>query len=239
MKQLDFNKLLNSEWVDQFDSGQMATIRWGLNQGVDVSHYAKPEFDYGQMIQIHEGLVSGVDVSVYAKPDFDHQQMFEIRRGLEEGLDLDVYINPAFTHFQMRQIRNGLINGLDVTSYAKPEISGELMREAHYGQIAERHEILTAVVFGKNAAKFQWLPESESDVKRKYAGWLLAQVVPVREKGEWLVPKELVVDIMVAKEKDSVGTKMGPGVKSAVDALVEARDVEASLVDFDRGERQK
>lgn len=64
-------------------------------------------------------------------------------------------------------------------------------------------------------------------------------MVPVRENSEWLVPKELVVDIMVAKETDSVGTKMGPGVKSAVDALVEACDVGASLVDFNRGELQK
>ena len=39
-------------------------------------------FKCGQMDQIRKGLEKGLDVSIYAKPEFDDFQMEEIRIGL-------------------------------------------------------------------------------------------------------------------------------------------------------------
>lgn len=72
MKQLDYNRLLNTDWVNQFYEGGLHEIRKGLASGVDVSLYALPEFNWAQMYEIRKGLESGIDVSVYAKPEFHH-----------------------------------------------------------------------------------------------------------------------------------------------------------------------
>ncbi len=50
---------------------QMEEIRMGLEAGLDVSLYARPEFDWEQMQEIRLGLEDGLDVSVYAKPEFE------------------------------------------------------------------------------------------------------------------------------------------------------------------------
>ena len=52
------------------------------------------KFNYGQMHEIRLGLEKGLDVSIYAKPEFDHIQMQEIRLGLEKELDLSIYAKP-------------------------------------------------------------------------------------------------------------------------------------------------
>lgn len=83
MKQLDYGKLIETEWADQFDDYQLSAIRAGLKAGVNVSHYANPEFDRWQMSEIRDGLVAGLDV-VYAIPEFDNFQMAQIRSGLEK-----------------------------------------------------------------------------------------------------------------------------------------------------------
>ncbi len=52
--------------IMNFDGKQLEEIRKGLEAGVDVSVYAKPEYNWEQMQEIRWGLESGVDVSVYA-----------------------------------------------------------------------------------------------------------------------------------------------------------------------------
>lgn len=106
-----------------FDKIQMYEIWEGLEQGLDISTYAKPEFDYEQMRQIRKGLERGLDVSLYAKPVFSESQMDEIREGLTQNLDVSIYAKPEFEWEQMHRILQGLEKGLDVSIYAKPEFS--------------------------------------------------------------------------------------------------------------------
>lgn len=74
------------------------------------------KFDYNQMGQIALGLEKGLDISIYAKPEFSSRQMPEIRMGLKHEIDVSLYTNPEFTRFQMEEIRMGLEKGLDVSS---------------------------------------------------------------------------------------------------------------------------
>lgn len=283
MKQLDYVKLLETDWADQFDGfqlveirkgvwhgldvslyadpkfevdqmreirlglvdgldasiyanpefdvDQMAEIRRGLGAGLDVTIYAKPEYEFMRMYQIRMGLLEGVNVRVYAKPEFDDMQMHHIREGMNEGLDVRVYAKPEFNDMQMYQIREGLKGGLDVSHFAKPEMSREPMRRARHELMADTHKNITVAIFGKNAGKFQWFPEPESDIKRKYAGRKLDKVIPVRLDGEWLVPKEMVVDVMLVH--DQVRGNRMPNESTpefeAIDKLVE-RSVTEGLV---------
>lgn len=82
MKQLDCHKLIDTEWVNQFDERQLIQIRAGLGRKLDVSIYAKPEFDGEQMYQIRTGMQLGVDVSVYANPTYSEAEMCDIKYGL-------------------------------------------------------------------------------------------------------------------------------------------------------------
>ena len=57
----------------------MREIRYGLEDNLDVSVYAKSEFDYNQMFEIRKGLEDNLNVSVYAKPELDLKEMAQSR----------------------------------------------------------------------------------------------------------------------------------------------------------------
>ena len=105
----------------KFNYSQKEQISFGLQKGLDISIYAKPEFNNWQMEQIRFGLEKGLNVHIYAKPEFDWMQMLQIRKGLENGLDVSVYAKPEFNGIQMYEIRFGLEKGLDVNTYTKPK----------------------------------------------------------------------------------------------------------------------
>ena len=61
------------------------------------------------MREIRWGLENNLNVSLYAKPDFNENQMEEIRLGLEDNLDVSLYATSDFNWKQMRQIREELL----------------------------------------------------------------------------------------------------------------------------------
>ena len=69
---------------------------------------AHDEITVVQLEQIRLGLEKGLNVEVYAKPEFDCWKMEEIRRGLSEDLDVSIYARPEFKSYQMEEIRLGL-----------------------------------------------------------------------------------------------------------------------------------
>ena len=48
-KNLNYANLMKTEWGNQFDSLQKGELKKGLEKGLDVSVYAKPEFNCYQM----------------------------------------------------------------------------------------------------------------------------------------------------------------------------------------------
>ena len=61
------------------------------------------------MFEIREGLEEGLDVSIYAKEIFSDKQMEEIRVGLEDNLDVSQYAKSEFDWKQMREKRNEML----------------------------------------------------------------------------------------------------------------------------------
>ncbi len=98
----------------------MEEIRLELYQGIDMSEYRDKGFDVLQLSQIRQGLSSGVDVSVYAKKEYFADQMREIRLGLTKDSEVPIifFQDPAFDALQMREIRLGLLAGMDISIYA-------------------------------------------------------------------------------------------------------------------------
>ncbi|MFN2102911.1 hypothetical protein ABDJ34_08350 [Finegoldia dalianensis] len=125
--------------MSQFDSRQQEQVKIGLEQGLDVSVYARSEFDWRQMEQIRLGLERGLDVSIYAKPEFSDRQMYYIRSGLVQKIDVSWYAKPEFDSEQMKQIKLGLekifesSKTVDVSWYAKPEFDWRQMSQVRVG----------------------------------------------------------------------------------------------------------
>lgn len=104
MKQLDYEKLLEGEWGQQFSPAQREVIQKGVTYGVDVSHYANPEFGADQMWEILTGLARDIDVNHYARPDFHWEQMVFIASELRDGHDVRIYARPDLTPRMMANV---------------------------------------------------------------------------------------------------------------------------------------
>lgn len=64
----NIRRLLETEWANRFTSLQLAEIRQGLEQGVDVSVYAIASFDDTQMRWIRKHMQRKLDFRKYAIP---------------------------------------------------------------------------------------------------------------------------------------------------------------------------
>lgn len=102
-----------------------------------IKPYKVSDFNVNQMAEIRKGLKDDLDVKVYADPKFSFRQMYEIYIGLREGLDVSKYADPKFNADQMEQILFGLKQGLDVTKYADPKFNDCQMFEIRASQIEE------------------------------------------------------------------------------------------------------
>lgn len=88
-------KFDNIIFNNNFTEDKKKYIKSGLEEGLDVKWYARPEFDFAEM----------VDVSLYASPEFNFMQMGQIRMGLEKGIDVSIYANPNIDCEEMETIR--------------------------------------------------------------------------------------------------------------------------------------
>ncbi len=99
----------------------MEEMRLEMYQKIDMTEYRKQGFDTQQLSQIRQGILESVDVSIYAKKEYLADQMKQIRLGLSksDGVPVIFYSDSAFSSQQMREIRKGLAAGLDISSYAQ------------------------------------------------------------------------------------------------------------------------
>jgi uncharacterized protein (DUF342 family) len=134
LKALKFNALQLAEirkgYADKVDVSKymdpklswsaMEEMRLEMFQGIDMSAYRAQGFDTTQLSQIRQGLNMGIDVSVYAKKEYFADQMYELRLGLSKDNPVPIifYQDPAFDALQMREIRKGLQAGVDIAQYA-------------------------------------------------------------------------------------------------------------------------
>lgn len=143
--------------MKEFNDHQKEEIEVGIQEGLDVSIYAKPEFDGFQMSAIKDGLREGLDVSIYAKPEFGSDRMWYIRDGLREGIDASIYAKPEFDVEQMLIIRDGLRDDVDVSAYAKPKIPWKEMWQKKLEVQGHKLSKKEKKLYVSNQSKFDYL----------------------------------------------------------------------------------
>jgi len=85
---LNIENLKKTEWFNQFNHDQKLEILRGLEEGLDVSIYAKEIFSDKQMEEIRLGLLDNLNVSYYAKSEYDWMKMRGLRTTLKYGKDV-------------------------------------------------------------------------------------------------------------------------------------------------------
>lgn len=73
----NIRRLLETEWANRFTSLQLAEIRRGLEQDVDVSVYAIASFDDTQMRWIRKHMQRKLDFRKYALPSINGEYICE------------------------------------------------------------------------------------------------------------------------------------------------------------------
>ncbi|MDD6208616.1 MAG: FapA family protein [Clostridiales bacterium] len=124
---------------------QLGEVRKGLEEGIPVEGYLKPEWDWEKMAEYRKALEENINLDPYLQPDMDYRQLEQIRLGLKDGLSVVFYANPELDAEQMKEIRLGMEEKLDITLYAKKEYSALQMREIRKGlmQHMDIQEILS------------------------------------------------------------------------------------------------
>lgn len=84
----DVEKFIDSGYSISAINGIIDSLDEGCTE---IVNYITPEMDRRQISQISKGIQNGVDVSVYAKTEYTDLEMFQIRRGLESDVDISVY----------------------------------------------------------------------------------------------------------------------------------------------------
>ena len=65
---------------NKYNEYQLKQIRFGLEDGLNVSFYADPKFSWKQMEQVRLGLEYGLAAWLYAKTKFSWKQMERKRK---------------------------------------------------------------------------------------------------------------------------------------------------------------
>lgn len=112
---------------------QMEQIRMGLKDKVNVSAYADSAYGYNTMKQIRLSFYSSTDLTPYLNRGFESSELEQIRLALEEGLPLDQWLTDDMYSQQIHEIRIGLYEGLDVSKYADAKYNWMQMQEIRLG----------------------------------------------------------------------------------------------------------
>ena len=88
-----------------YNRKQLETTRQIAVMGLVLPVERMKQLNLPALIEIRKGLENGIDVSIYAKPEFNWRQMREIREGLETGIDVSSYADPNIPWTQMHNMR--------------------------------------------------------------------------------------------------------------------------------------
>lgn len=76
-----------------FNESQLRQIEYGIKNDltkVQIEIYAKKEFDWQQMAYIRLGLEDGVDITLYAYPEINCEVMAKLLLGLKKSISKEI-----------------------------------------------------------------------------------------------------------------------------------------------------
>lgn len=157
---LNANHLVHTDWLDQFNKQQQNYLRKYVEQGIDISSFAKPEYsqlkmkflceamhepydssnlfhyahlDLGLLKALRRMCMAGVDDLKYYSDKYTYDKLEEIKLGLVRKVDVSVYDDPTFPTACMRVLRELLEHGHDAKPYANPQLTSQQIKALSHG----------------------------------------------------------------------------------------------------------
>lgn len=157
---LQANHLVRTDWLDQFNKQQQNYLRKCVEQGIDISPFAKPEYsqmkmkflceamhepydssnlfqyahlDLGLLKALRRMCMAGVDDLKYYSDKYTYDKLEEIKLGLVRKVDVSIYDDPTFPTALMKFLRELLENGYDAKPYANPQLTSQQIKVLSHG----------------------------------------------------------------------------------------------------------
>ena len=157
---LNTNHLVHTDWLDQFNKQQQNYLRKCVEQGIDISSFAKPEYsqlkmkflceamhepydssnlfhyahlDLGLLKALRRMCMAGVDDLKYYSDKYTYDKLEEIKLGLVRKVDVSVYDDPTFPTACMRFLRELLEHGHDAKPYANSQLTSQQIKALSHG----------------------------------------------------------------------------------------------------------
>lgn len=123
------NKKSLNRLDELFTPEQIAELREGKQNGVDIKIYANPALSAEQMRALRKGLQNKVNVRPLANPAFRPEVMRYYISDLRNGQQITKYLNPAYTVDQVAEVSLAYELGLDLAKMSDPSLSSTEMAE--------------------------------------------------------------------------------------------------------------
>lgn len=114
MNTLSNETILKSYKQQGFDKRQLEFLEKCLNEGVNVTRFARKEYDVSKLKLLCDACKKGLDITLADNLEFTTDQMRHVISGLELGVDVSIYALPKYRATQMTVIKRVLHEDLDL-----------------------------------------------------------------------------------------------------------------------------
>lgn len=122
------NKAL-TKLEEVFSKEQIAELRAGKQDGVEIKIYANPALTPKQMRVLRKGLKQGVNVRPIAIPEYKPECMTFYIADLANGCDIRSYLSPKYSLYQLSELSLAAEAGLDISKIGNPKLTPTEMQE--------------------------------------------------------------------------------------------------------------
>lgn len=114
---------------DLYNKEQIAQLRLGKSEGLDIRVYANPAISAESMYELRMGMKAGVNVRPLAHPDFKPEAIKFYITELKDGIDIRQFLNPKYDLGQIASLSLAVDLGLDISKMANPKLKAVEMDE--------------------------------------------------------------------------------------------------------------
>jgi hypothetical protein len=123
------NKKTLNKLDEIYSKEQIAELKTGKANEVDIKIYANPALSAKQMKVLREGLESKLNVRPLAFPEYSEEIMKYYILDMKNGLDIRKYLNSKYSIGQINELSVAVEEGLDISKMANPKLKPEEMAE--------------------------------------------------------------------------------------------------------------
>lgn len=113
--------------LSQFTKTQIAFLTNAYKQGYDLQCLANHDLETSQMQALLAGLQEGIDISYFAKACYNEQVMYDIISAIKIYPSFTKYLESSYDPRQIAVLAKAARTGLDLKKFADPNIPADVL----------------------------------------------------------------------------------------------------------------